>query len=76
MSIRPLEILAMREPERQRVDALPTRRRTGGAAVDALGFATGSRLATGLLGDPGVSLVELDSAGRRDLGGEQRSSLS
>jgi hypothetical protein len=29
-----------------------------------------------LLGDPGVSFVELDSAGRRDLGREQRSSLS
>jgi hypothetical protein len=40
------------------------------------GFATGSRLAGGLLGDPGVSFVELDSAGGRDLGGEQRSSLS
>jgi hypothetical protein len=29
-----------------------------------------------LLCDPGVSFVELDAAGRRDLGGEQRSSLS
>jgi hypothetical protein len=29
-----------------------------------------------LLRDPGVSFVELDAAGRCDLGGEQRSSLS
>jgi hypothetical protein len=71
VSIRPpLKILAIGVPERQRVDALPAHRRTRGVAVDALGFAAGSRLAGGLLGDPGVSFVEVDSTGGRYLGGE------
>ena len=59
MSIRPaLKILAQ------------TGSRTNGVAVDARGFATESRLSGSLLGDPGVSFVELDPAGSRDLGGE------